>query len=192
VGVFNELEPKDAGSVRVLIPHLSADSAAMAGLRINQDAEYQKAGAAYFQTLKADPAFDRVDSWLLLAFEGMPRLELPAYSRERKPRIFELRTYESHSEAKAIRKVQMFNAGEINVMREVGLGPIFYGQALIGRDLPHLTYMVSGEDREVHKKHWGAFGGHEVWNRLKNDPQFADTVSKISNVFLAPTEYSQI
>ena len=106
--------------------------------------------------------------------------------------MFEIRTYESHSEIKALKKVEMFNSGEIETMREVGLGPIFYGQTLIGANLPHLTYMLSAEDQQAHNKHWEAFGKHPVWNKLKNDPQYADTVSKINNRFLVPTAYSQI
>ncbi len=86
----------------------------------------------------------------------------------------------------------MFNSGEIEVMHEVGLAPVFYGQVLVGKDLPHLTYMLSAEDRDAHKKHFDAFGQHPTWNRLKNDPQYADTVSKVSNWFLAPAAYSQI
>ena len=126
------------------------------------------------------------------AFAGMPRLELPAYCREKKPRIFEVRTYESHSELKALKKVVMFNEGEIDLMREVGLGPIFYGQVLVGTGLPHLTYMVSAENQDAHKKHWDAFRVHPTWEKLKNDLQYADTVSRIENRFLVPTPYSQI
>jgi len=126
------------------------------------------------------------------AFAGQPRLVLPSYSLAKQPRIFELRTYESYSEAKALKKVEMFNAGEIQTMHDVGLAPIFYGQALAGPNLPHLTYMVSGADQAAHKEHWGAFGKHPTWNKLKDDPQYADTVSKITNWFLAPTAYSQI
>jgi hypothetical protein len=59
---------------------------------------------------------------------------------------FEVRTYESYSEAKAQKKVDMFNNGEIEIMRDVQLGPIFFGQALIGSNLPHITYMLSGGD----------------------------------------------
>ena len=122
----------------------------------------------------------------------MPKIELPPYSRGRKARIFELRTYESYSEAKALKKIDMFNSGEIAVMHEVGLAPVFYGQALIGRDLPHLTYMLSAEDRDLHKKHWQAFGAHPTWNKMKDDHQYADTVSKITSRFLVPTPFSQI
>ena len=191
VGVFTEKEPKEP-AVYMLIPYPSLESFSSAGPHMIADAEYQKAGAEYLKTDKSKPAFQRIDSWLLLAFAGMPKLELPAYSREKKPRLFELRTYESHSEAKALKKVEMFNSGEIEVMHEVGLAPIFYGQGLIGRDLPHLTYMTSGENDEVHKKHWDGFGKHPVWTKLKDDPQYADTVSKIIKRILIPTAYSQI
>jgi hypothetical protein len=192
VGVFAEQEPKDGEKVWVLVPYASMESFSATGTKLAKDEAYLKAGAGYLTSPKEKPGFDRIDSWLLLAFSGLPKIELPAYSRERKPRIFELRTYESHSEAKALRKIEMFNSGEIEVMREVGLGPVFYGQALIGRDLPHLTYMLSAEDREAHKKHWGGFGAHPTWKKMKDDPQYADTVSKITSRFLAPASYSQI
>lgn len=192
IGAFTERETKDAPAVYVLIPYPSLASFSESIAKLLADPELQKAGASYLQSPKDNPAFDRIDSWLMLAFAGMPKIEQPAYSRERKPRMFELRTYESHSEVKALKKVEMFNSGEIDVMREVGLGPVFYGQALIGPNLPHLTYMLSAEDQDAHKKHWATFGQHQVWKKMSSDPQYADTVSKISNHFLLPTSYSQI
>ena len=185
-------EVADSAAVWVLIPYTSLEMFGSAGARVNADAEYQKAGAEYLQVAKDHPAFQRMDSWLMLAFAGMPKLELPGYSAERKPRMFEIRTYESHSEAKALKKIEMFNSGEITTMREVGLAPVFYGQTLIGSNLPHLTYMLSAEDQEAHGKHWDAFRSSPVWEKLKNDPKFADTVSKITNRFVVPTAYSQI
>lgn len=192
VGVFTESESREHRAVHVLIPYPSIELFASATARLSEDPEYQRVGADYLSSTKTKPAFDRIDSWLLLAFADMPRIKLPAYSRGRKPRIFEIRIYESHSESKAIKKVDMFNAGEIGAMRDAGLGPIFFGQALSGANLPHLTYMLSAENLEAHKEHWSAFGKHPVWNRLKGDPQYADTVSKITNYFLVPTSYSQI
>jgi hypothetical protein len=108
--------------------------------------------------------------------------------------MFELRIYPSHSEVKALKKIEMFNSGEMDVMRETGLAPVFYGQALIGSGLPQLTYMLSAEDQAAHDKHWAAFGKHPVWKKMQNDPQYADTVIKdgIKNHFLLPTSYSQI
>lgn len=185
-------EVRDPDAVWVLIPHPSLSAFAEATNQLATDADLQRAGADYLQTPKDRPGFERIDSWLMLAFAGMPRVELAAYSRDKRPRMFELRTYESYSEVKALKKVEMFNSGEIDTMREVGLAPVFYGQALIGKNLPHLTYMLSAEDQTAHNKHWGDFGKHPVWNKLKNDPQYADTVSRITNWFLVPTSYSQI
>jgi NIPSNAP len=192
VGAFTERESKEAPAVYVLIPYPSIAAFSNAVGRHLNDPELQKAGAGYLEASKDNPGFDRIDSWFMLAFAGMPKIEQPAYSKERKPRMFELRTYESHSEMKALKKVEMFNSGEIDVMRETGLGPVFYGQALIGPNLPHLTYMLSAEDQDSHKKHWDAFGKHPTWDKMKNDPKYADTVSKIYNHFLLPTAYSQI
>ena len=192
IGVFTEIDPKDGPALYVLSTYPLLEVFGTVTARLSADAEYQKAGAEYLNSPKTNPAFERIDSWLMLAFAGLPKLELPAYCREKKARMFEIRTYESYSELKALKKVEMFNAGEIDLMRDVGLGPIFYGQALMGSNLPHLVYMVSAENKEAHKKHWDAFKAHPTWDKLKNDPQYADTVSKIVNRFLVPTAYSQI
>lgn len=192
VGVFKEREHEDSGSVWVLIPYASLEVLPKATSKLNEQIEAQKETLEYLQSPKTSPAFDRIDSWLMLAFAGMPKLELPSYSREKTSRMFELRIYESHNEVKALRKVEMFNSGEIQVMRETGLAPVFYGQSLIGPNLPHLIYMLSAENQDAHKQHWDAFGKHEVWNRMKNDPKYADTVSNIKNYFLVPAAYSQI
>jgi hypothetical protein len=193
VGVFTEPEAKDGPAVWVLIPHPSLDSVASVTASLNADPAVQAAGMDYLSTTtKEQPGFDRIDSWLLLPFPGLPRLAVPALARERKPRIFEMRTYESFSELKALKKVAMFDAGEIGVMQEVNLSPVFYGQALVGRDLPHLTYMLCSADMETHKKNWNRFLAHPIWIGLKNDPQYADTVQKITSRFLVPAPYSQI
>ncbi len=185
-------EARDESVVWVLLPYPTIETFATAVTKLNADREHQQAGAEYLQTAKDNPGFERIDSWLMLAFAGMPKIELPPYSKEKKPRMFEIRTYESYSEVKALKKVDMFNSGEIDVMRETKLAPVFYGQALVGRNLPHLTYMLSAENQEAHKEHWSAFGKHPVWNKMKNEPQYADTVSHITNRFVVPTAYSQI
>jgi len=185
-------EIRDPSAVVVLITYPTLHSYAGVVTKLAVDPAYAAAGAEDLQTPKTKPAFERIDSWLLLAFAGIPKLELPAYCKENKPRMFELRTYESYSEAKAQKKVDMFNNGETQLMRDVGLGPIFFGQGLIGSNLPHLTYMLSAEDQEAHAKHWDAFRAHPTWEKMKNDPQYADTVSKIYNRFLVPLPYSQI
>ncbi len=201
IGVFTQkdrnesqakTEVRDPAVVYVLIPYPSLEAFASADICLNADPEYQRAGAAYLGVPKDKPAFERIDSWLMRAFAGMPKIEQPAYSLEKKPRMFELRTYESYSEAKALKKVDMFNSGEMQVMRETGLAPVFYGQVLIGSSLPHLVYMLSAETPELHKQHFAAFGKHPTWAKMSKDPKYADTVSKIRNQFLVPTAYSQL
>jgi hypothetical protein len=86
----------------------------------------------------------------------------------------------------------MFDDGEIDVMKDVGMAPVFFGQALAGRDLPHLTYMTGASDLATHLANWKKFGTHPGWVKMKGDPQYADTVSKNIPYFLAPTAYSQI
>ena len=193
VGVFIEPEAKDGPAMWVLIPHASLESVAEVTASINTDPSVQAAAAEYLMTpSRTTPAFDRIDSWLLLAFAGLPRYAVPALAREGKSRIFEMRTYESYSEAKALNKVAMFNDGEIELMQTLNMSPVFYGQALVGRDLPHLTYMLCSADRERHAKAWTEFGKHPVWQKLRSDPRYQDNVSKITSRFMIPTAYSQI
>lgn len=193
VGVFTEPEAPDGAAVWVLIPHRTLESVQRVTAELNTDAAVLAAGADYLRSpTRENPAFDRVDSWLHLSFTGMPRLQVPALTRSRSARVFELRVYESFSELKALKKVDMFNAGEIELMQQLGLSPVFYGQALAGRDLPQLTYLLCSPDRATHKKNWDAFLAHPTWIRLRDDPQYASTVSKITSRFLVPTAYSQI
>jgi hypothetical protein len=193
VGVFTEPEAKDGAAVWVLIPHPSLDSVVSVDATINVDPEVLAKGAAYLTgPTKDKPAFERIDSWLYLPFEGLPQLAVPARAKQREPRMFELRTYESYSELKALNKVAMFNAGEIGLMQELNLSPVFYGQCLLGKSMPHLTYMLCSPDRATHDKNWKAFAAHPVWNKLKNDPQYQDNVSHITSRFLVPASYSQI
>jgi hypothetical protein len=201
-GVFTEIDinketatstPKANSPVWVLITHASLESFVQVSAHLNADPAIQSAGANYLQAPKSTPAFERIDSWLLLAFEGMPKLALPAFSRDRaSTRVFEMRDYESHSELKALSKIAMFNAGEIEVMKDLGMNPVFYGQALAGPDLPHLRYITSGPDLATHLAGWKKFGSDPRWQKLRADPQYADNTSKNTSRFLIPKPYSQI
>ncbi|MBE7539760.1 MAG: NIPSNAP family protein [Opitutaceae bacterium] len=202
VGAFTELEvdksaatsrPLPNSPVWVLIPHASLDSFVKVSTTLNTDLSVQKAGAAYLLTPKSSPAFERIDTWLLLAFKSLPRLELPAFSRTRAPgRIFEMRDYESHSELKALSKIAMFDEGETEIMRDLNMSPVFFGQALAGPDLPHLRYMTSAPDLASHLEHWKAFFADPRWDKLKRLPQYADNTSRNTSRFLTPKPYSMI
>lgn len=192
IGVFTELDAPEVNKLLVLIPFDSLEAFATANASLQADAEYQTAGADYLTTAKADPAYVRFDSSLLMAFESMKKLAAPASAEGNKPWIFELRTYESHSETKGFNKIEMFNNGEVPVMQEVGLSPVFFAQTLIGPRLPNLVYMVSGEDKKAHSEHWKAFFAAPTWTKLSTDPKFKDNVSKVVSAFWKRTAYSQI
>jgi hypothetical protein len=203
VGVFTELEivdraaatskPKADTPVWVLVPHASLDSFVTVSSDLNADPAVQKAGAEYLDVKKANTVFDRIDSWLYLAFTAMPQHVLPEFSKKRVPtRVFEMRDYESHSEAKALNKIAMFNVAEVEIMRDLGMSPVFFGQGLAGPNLPHLRYITSGPDLASHLAGWKKFGPDPRWVKIKDLPEYAENVSKNTARFLSPTAYSAI
>jgi hypothetical protein len=140
----------------------------------------------------SDPPFVRVESNLLRAFDAMPTLEAPSGAAASKSRIFELRTYESHSDSAALNKLKMFNAGEVPIFRRAGLTPVFFGETLIGEKMPSLSYMLTFADMSARDTAWGQFGKDPEWKTLSADPQYRDNVSAISDIILQPTAYSQV
>jgi hypothetical protein len=162
--------------------------------RVRADAEFQKASGEFVNAPPTDPSYVRVEISLMLAFETVPKLEVPAGAAGNRPRIFELRTYESHSKKANKKKIEMFNVGEIAIFRRAGLTPVFFGEALAGPNMPNLTYMLVYESMADHDKSWGKFGSDPEWRKLSTTPGYTDgeLVSNISNLFLRPAPYSQI
>ncbi|HID23803.1 MAG TPA: NIPSNAP family protein, partial [Planctomycetaceae bacterium] len=110
-----------------------------------------------------------------------------------KPRIFELRTYESHSVKAGKKKVEMFNqGGEIAIFQKTGLQPVFFAETIIGPQMPNLTYMLAFDDMAARDAAWNRFIRDPDWEKLKADPQYKDTVSNITDVILRPAPYSQV
>jgi len=189
VGVFGLTEPPSA-DLYVLLPHESIESFAEAPHRVWADAEYQKAGAALLDTPKKEPPYKRIESSLMLAFDGIPKVEVPA---TKDTRVFQLRTYESHCAERAMRKIEMFNTGgELALFRRTGMNPVFFGQSLVGPKLPNLTYMLGFDDMEAKDAAWKTFGDHPEWKTIRSDPKYKDTVSNITNLMLRPAACSQI
>jgi hypothetical protein len=194
IGVFNVVAGPDSTTVYVLLPYKSMEAFLSLPDRLRDDAEYQKAGAEFINAPPTDPPYLRVESSLMLAFAGVPKLELPALTAEKKPRLFELRTYESHSKKANKKKIEMFHQGEIAIFRRTGLSPVFFGETLIGSRLPNLTYMLVFEDMAQREKNWATFRADPEWEKLKAEPGYGDgeIVSNTSNLFLRPAPYSQI
>jgi len=156
------------------------------------DNDYQNALAA----LSKEDGFPyvRIDSSLLRSFDGMPEAALADPNDKRPPRIFELRTYESHTQVTLAKKIAMFNNGEIAIFQHVGMRPIFFGETLIGTRQPNLTYMLSFDDLAAREKLWHNFVTDPDWKKLSSQPGLSDAqiVSNISNVILRPLSFSMI
>jgi hypothetical protein len=180
---------EDPAEIWLVLPHDSIDSFLAFESRLAADARYQEAGQTILSAPKADPAFLRCDSHLLLAFESFPKLVAPTDRSEQS--LYELRTYESPSQERAVNKVAMFNSGEVPIFIKAGMPPVFFGSALAGNDLPHLTYMIHHGTQDP-KTHWSAFGADPDWKQMSTDPRYKDNVSKVINRFLRPLPGSQL
>ncbi|MEO5683267.1 MAG: NIPSNAP family protein [Chitinophagaceae bacterium] len=191
IGVFTELKTDVQTKLYVVIPYESIEAFLRAEEKLSTDPVYAAAGAAYINAPATEPAYDRIESSLLYAFAKMPVIAVP----DKKPRIFELRRYESASEAAGKKKIEMFNdAGEIAIFKRVGLGPVLFGETIIGAMRPNLTYLLAYDDMAAHDQHWKLFGSDPQWKQIKAIPEYADgkIVSRITAVFLLPAAYSQL
>ena len=190
-GVFTELKPEGQTRVFVLIPYVSPSQIDRVQKLINGDKDYNAKAAAYLNATATSPAYERIESSLLKAF---PHTVLSA-APERKPRIFELRQYQSASEAAGKKKIEMFTGqGEIDIFKRLGFNPVFWGETVIGPLRPNLTYMITFDNLAAKDAHWKAFGSDPQWKKISSVPEYADAllVSKITSTMLAPTAYSQI
>ncbi|MHC4425891.1 MAG: NIPSNAP family protein [Planctomycetota bacterium] len=189
VGVFNAVYGPSDPTLYVLLVHKSLESVVKSSWLLMADDKYRNDGADFVNAPLSEPAYVRMESSLMVAFKDMPKLKVP----EKKSRIFELRTYESHSIKAAKKKIEMFNeGGEIAIFNKTGLQPVFFGETIVGPRMPNLTYMLVFDDLTDRDKKWKVFGGDPEWKKLKANPAYKDTVSNITDIILRPASYSQI
>jgi len=192
IGVFGESQPESGVPKTILlIPFDSIEAFTAIKDKLDHDTAYQSAAIPYLDAPATAPAYQRIESSLLRAFAHMPVMEVP----EKKPRLFELRRYESPTEAAGQKKIGMFNdAGEIDIFKKVGERPVFFGETLIGQYRPNLTYMLTFDDMADHDARWKAFGSDPDWKIISKKPEYSDArlISKITRIFLAPAPYSQV
>lgn len=191
VGVFDVMVG-EGPTAHVLIPHKSMDSVLTLRARLADDADYRKAAAAFLDAPSTAPAFERLEVSLLLAFEGMPKLEPPGTGS---PRLFEWRRYESHSEKASKKKIQMFNeAGEIALFRRLGFRPVFFGETLVGPRMPNLEYMTTFSSLDDRDQKWKAFRVDPEWKKISGMAEYKDAgiVSQTTSMLVTPAGCSQI
>jgi hypothetical protein len=194
VGVFSVSFGPGSPSLWLLLPHKSMESVVTLGDKLQTDTEYVEKGKAHRARPSSDPAYGRIDSRLMVAFDGMPRLEKPSGAAAGEGRVFELRTYESHSMTAHRKKVEMFNQGEIDIFRKTGLAPVFFGSDRIGPNLPSLTYMLVFESMAAREENWRKFVTDPEWKELSSKPEYANEaiLTNITSYVFRPGPGSQI
>ena len=124
VGVFKPVEADTAYGklVYVFIPFKTIDE--FAGLQsiLDKDMVYSEAAKPFCDAPYNKPPYERLETILLKAFVDMPKYAVPDFSTPPSERIYELRSYESATEAKAIKKIEMFNSGgEIALFKKLDI-----------------------------------------------------------------------
>ena len=195
IGVFEVVAGVPTPTLFTLTPVASLDRLATLESALDADEQFIKAGAAYIDAPATDMPYLRQEVSLLAAFPKMPRLEVPAATATKGPRLFELRTYENPTEKAQRAKMRMFaEMGEIDIFKRVGLTPVFFSRTIVGPHMPSIVYMLVHENMAGREKSWGNFSSDPEWQKLRATPGYsdADIVSNITTIFLRPAAYSQI
>lgn len=196
VGVFKPVETDTVNygkRIYVLVPFTSLDQFGKLSETLQKDKQYETSGADYLNAVYTDLPYARVETILLQAFTGMPQSELPKLSGAKNERIYELRSYEGHTEKIFKNKVKMFNDGdEVGLFKRLGFNAVFYAEVMAGSRMPNLMYMTTFENKASRDQHWNAFRDDAQWKQLSGMAEYKNNVSKIEIFFLHPTEYSDI
>jgi hypothetical protein len=194
IGAFSITIGPETPAYYLLIPGASIEAHATLDLRLAQDAAFMKTAEPFWNATAASPAFQRVESSLLAAFEGWPKLTPPPFSATNAKRIFQLRIYESPGNGDHVRKVEMFHSGEFEIFKAAGFHPVFFGDTQIGARMPNLHYMLAFNSMAELDAQWDVFRNDPAWKKLSASPRFSfdNIVDNITNLVLSPLACSQI
>jgi hypothetical protein len=175
----------------VLIPFKTYNDFFKLTSALESDASYKAAGKDFIDAGNADAPFVRYESIFMKAFSHMPQMFVPKFTTPKAERIYELRSYESGSEGKALNKIHMFNeGGEIKIFEKIGANAVFYGQVLFGSQKPRLMYLTTYADTKAHAACWAAFRAHPDWKTLSSMAEYKGNTSKTRAFLCHPTDYS--
>jgi len=193
VGVFKPIEADTAFGkfVYVFIPYKTIEQYTQLPELLAKDKVYAEAGKAFLDAPYDDPPYVRYETILCKAFAGMPQFRAPNYTTPMSERIYEYRSYESATDAKAAKKREMFNdGGEIALFEKIGSNAVFYGEVISGSLMPRLIYMTTYSDMKSHDEHWKSFVDSEGWKKMSGLEEYKNTVSKVNPYLMHPTSYS--
>jgi hypothetical protein len=192
MGFFGAVIAEQSPFVMSLISFPSFDAVLETRAKMAEDKAYQAAADAYNSL--SELSYMRIENSLLRGFPGFPHLVAPPSEGGRAPRIFELRTYESNNAKAGRSKIGMFDKGEAGIFKRLGMNPVFFGETIIGRNIPNLTYMLAYDSLAQRDEMWKKFGSDPEWQKMRSVPEWADAliVSNISNSILRPLPFSPI
>ncbi len=193
IGVFKPIKNENDSikKIVVLIPFSSMNQFLNLEEKLSKDKTYLTAAAEYLNTSYKEPTFKRIESILLKAFPDHPTLKPSGLNGPRANRVYELRSYESATEAYYKNKVAMFNAGgEIKLFDRLEFNAVFYAEVISGAKMPNLMYMTTFDNQESRDTHWKAFSNSPEWKALIAMEKYKNNMSHIDFTFVYPTEYS--
>ncbi len=192
VGVFKPALIDTAEQrIYILIPYRSINDIAATDEKIQKILQSSSSAQAYRDATFENPPYQRMEVILLKAFKLHPKLTTPSLNGPRAERIYELRSYEGHTEKISQNKIHMFNeGGEIPLFDRLGFNAIFYGEVIAGSKMPNLMYMTSFDNRQERDQHWQTFGADPEWKKLSSMAMYQKNVSHIDIHLLRPTSYS--
>lgn len=193
IGVFKSRSEEGDSTLRIYVLIAMNDLNKLSAIEdiIMIDTEFQQSAKAFLNAPNDAAPYQRQSTTIMKAFSDMPLMKPSPLTGPRKERIYELRSYESATEAKYRNKVDMFNAGgEVKLFETIGSNAVFYGEVISGPAMPNLVYMTTYENEQSQKDHWKAFVDSPEWQKMKTLPEYQDNVSHIDIDLLYPTEYS--
>lgn len=194
IGVFKPIETDTAAfgkKIYVLVSYSTLQKFHETKTNLSKELQASTTGKDYVDAPHDNPPFKRAESILLYAFEKQPTLQKPKLTGNRSERVYELRSYEGHTEKRSANKIKMFNDGdEVGLFARLNFNAVFYAEVMAGSRMPNLMYMTTFDNMKARDDHWAAFRVDPQWEKLKAMPEYQNNVSKIDIMLIQPTEYS--
>jgi len=194
VGVFKlrpEAQKDSTRQVFVLFPLSTLNELASLEEDIFRDESLRNTANPFINAPHDQPPYVRMETVLMKAFKDMPKMRPSMAEGAREDRVYELRSYESPTDALYRNKVHMFNeGGEVALFETLGFNAVFYADVLAGAKMPNLMYMTTFKDMATRDRLWKDFVASAKWQELSNEPFYQNNVSHADILLLYPTPYS--
>jgi hypothetical protein len=193
IGVFKvrDTKFKKSDKIYVLIPYQSLAEFESTEKMLALDKTHLSDGADYINAKFENPPYERINSVLMRAFPDMPKMKPSMVESPRSERVYELRSYESPTEALYKNKVNMFNeGGEVDLFESLGFNAVFYAEVISGDRMPNLMYMTTFPTMEIRDSLWGKFGSSPKWKEISSLEKYQNNMNKLDSHLLYPTAYS--